>query len=335
MKELSFDELISFEALYKAHTVARCSKRQKWDVIAFENNLFSNLTKLEQSLKNGEYKVGNYKKFTIHEPKEREIEALGYPDRVVQHTICDNFLTPYYDRRLIYANCACRIGKGSHFARKLLKSYFVNFIKHHKKGYILKCDIKKYFANINHEQLYKIIDKIKDKKVVTLLKVIIESYNSDIGVGLPIGNQVSQIMGIVYLDKIDRLIKEQLRIKYYVRYMDDLILIHESKEYLKQCFEKINKVLSSLKLEFNKKTQFLRISQGVEFLGAKYVVKDNKVLQFIKKQSKKKFIKNKKNLAILKAHSLISKDYIKSSTAGIKGHTKGFNCHRLLPKIMP
>ncbi len=335
MKELSFDELTSFEALYKAHTVARCSKRQKWDVIAFENNLFSNLTNLEQSLKNGEYKVGNYKKFLIHEPKEREIEALGYTDRVVQHTICDNFLTPYYDRRLIYANCACRIGKGSHFARKLLKSYFVDFIKRFKKGYILKCDVKKYFANINHQELYKIIDKIKDKKVVALLKVIIESYNSDIGVGLPIGNQVSQIMGIVFLDKLDRLIKEQLRVKYYVRYMDDLILIHESKEYLKQCFEKINNVLSSLKLEFNKKTQFLRISQGVEFLGAKYIVKDNKVLQFIKKQSKKKFIKNKKNLERLKAHSLISSDYIKSSIAGIKGHTKGFNCHRLLPKIMP
>lgn len=335
MKEMSFDELTSFEMLYKAHKVARQSKRQKWDVITFENNLFSNLVNLEKSLKNGEYRVGKYKTFYIFEPKEREIEALGYKDRVVQHTLCDNFLTPYYDKRLIYANCACRLGKGSHFARQLLKRYFIDFIKHNQTGYILKCDIKKYFANIDHEQLCKLFEKIKDKKIVNLLKVIIASYNNDTKIGLPIGNQVSQIMGVVFLDKLDRVIKEKLRVKYYVRYMDDLILIHKSKQYLKQCFVEINNVLSELKLELNKKTQFLRISQGVEFLGARYIIKGKRVLQFIKKQSKKRFIKNKNTIELLKKRKLVSNDYIKSSIAGIKGHTNGFNCYRLLPHLLP
>ena len=335
MQPLDYNQLTSFEALYKAHKVARCGKRHKWDVINFESKLSENLVELESDLKSNTYKVGKYKTFKVYEPKERLIQALGYKDRIVQHTLSDNFLMPCYDKRLIYANCACRIGKGTFFARSLLKRYFIEFLKRHNSGYILKCDIHKYFPSIDHNELYKVIDKIKDKKIVNLLHVIIDSYNFDTGVGLPIGNQVSQIMGIVFLDKLDRVIKEKLRVKYYVRYMDDLIILHHDKQFLKDVLKEINNTLSTLKLKLNKKTQILTLSQGVEFLGAKFVVYGKKVIQRLKKQSKYKLIKNRKLYLTLHKKGVISNEYLLSARAGIKGHTKGFNCHRLLPKIMP
>lgn len=331
---ISFYELTSFENLYKAHKKARMSKRHKWDVINFESNLYLNLIELQKSLREGTYKVGKYKSFYVYEPKKREIQALGYVDRVVQHAICDNYLVPYYERRLIFSNCACRTNKGAHFARQLLKQYIIKFLKTHKNGYVLKCDIKKYFANLDHNVIQSMIDKYEDNNISKIVGDIISSYNAQNKKGVPIGNQVSQIMGIAYLDKIDRLIKEKLKIKYYVRYMDDLILVHEDKEYLKICFYTIEKELKKLKLIFNKKTQYLTLSNGFEFLGAKYISKNGKVLLLLKKQTKKKFIKNKKIIKLLFKKGKILNDYISSSYAGINGHVNGFNCYNFCKALL-
>ena len=128
LKPMNYYQLTNFENLLRAHKIARCSKRHKRDVIEFEQNLFDNLCELENELKTKTYRVGPYKTFYIYEPKKREIQALGYKDRIVQHTICDNFLTPYYKNKLIYANCACQEGKGSYFARKLRKQYIILYI---------------------------------------------------------------------------------------------------------------------------------------------------------------------------------------------------------------
>ena len=329
-KLLTYEELTSFEELYKSHKVARKCKRHKYATIEFENNLFTNLSKLENELKNGTYQVGKYKTFYIYEPKKREIQALGYKDRIVQHSLCDNFLIPYFDKRLIYANCACRIGKGTFFARKLLKKYYVEFYKKYKtNGYVLKCDIRKYFANIDHQVLKKLLDNIKDKKCVELLHIIIDSYHKNLGIGLPIGNQVSQIMGVVYLDKIDRLIKEKLHIKYYVRYMDDLVLISSCKQELKNCLCEIKNCLLSLKLELNNKTNITPLKQNLEFLGAIYHVGNNgKIYLRVKPKTKVRF----KRAYNLSRYANKNSHYKQMLIAGMKGHLKGFDIN--LQKIL-
>ncbi len=321
---LCFDELTSFEKLLNAHFVARAGKRHKRDVIEFENNLFSNLVVLESQLKNNTYKVGEYNTFYIFEPKKREIQALSYRDRIVQHTICDNYLTPFYKNRLIVCNCACQVGKGTNFARQKLKQFFIDFYKKHQKnGYILKCDVKKYFSNINHDILKQQYCRLKDERVKNLIYNIIDSYHSDTKKGLPIGNQVSQISGVVFLDKLDRLIKEKLRIKYYVRYMDDLILIHESKQYLFYCLEQMKKCLTQLDLQFNEKTNVFPIKNGVEFLGARYIVSTTgKVFLKVKKQSKQRQRGNVKTLLKLYKDKIIDENYLRNTLAGFYGNTK-------------
>ncbi len=190
------------------------------------------------------YKVGTYKQFKIYEPKERIIEALPYKDRVVLMALCSNIIEPKFERRLIYDNVACRKGKGTDFGIKRLEKFLHSYYKKFKtnQGYVLKCDVRKYFQNIDHTILFNKLKKEKfDEDEIWILKLIIDSKNQENGVGLPIGNQTSQWFGLYYLDEIDRLIKEKLRIKYYVRYMDDMILLHNDKEYLKYCKEKIEK----------------------------------------------------------------------------------------------
>ena len=137
-----YEKICDFENLYKAHKRARCCKRHKKDVILFEMNLAENLWKIKNSLESHTYKVSGYNKFMIFDPKEREIQALSYYDRIIQHVLCDEVLTPFFDKRLIYDNCACRIGKGTHFALKRLTQFFQqHYKKYGANGYILKCDI--------------------------------------------------------------------------------------------------------------------------------------------------------------------------------------------------
>ena len=149
---MNFNELFSFENLYNAHLKARRSKRNKKDVIEFELNLSGNLWDLYDTLKNGSYRVGGYHKFTIYEPKEREIQALQYRDRIVQHCLCDNYLYPLLTSRFIYDNGACQKGKGTDFALDRLSVFLRQYYKEHKsnEGYMLKADIHHYFPTEWH-----------------------------------------------------------------------------------------------------------------------------------------------------------------------------------------
>ena len=331
---LCFNELISLKNLYIAHKDSRKSKRHKFAVIDFEANLFSNLYVLHTKLFDQTYKITKYKTFYVYEPKKREIQALGYKDRIVQHTLCDNFLIPYYEKRLVFSNCACRLNKGSLFARNLLKKYLIQFYQKHKQnGFVLRCDIKKYFANIDHNVLKSQLEKLPDKKIQKLIFDIIDSYNFSTKKGLPIGNQVSQIMGVVYMDKLDKYIKQTLKIKYYVRYMDDLVLIHHDKTYLQFCLQKMTDVLQSLRLEFNEKTQISPLKNGISFLGGNFVCQNKKIIIKLKKQSKTRIIKNLKTLDYITKNNPNKQRYIQNSLAGISGHLNGFRCPLFIKKV--
>ncbi len=287
-----YEKIYDFQNLYKAHKIARRSKRTTREVIEFEMNLGENLIELSDALKNGTYKMQNYYSFNIYDPKYRVIHALHYRDRVVQHCLCDEVLAPTLDKKLIYDNSACRIGKGTHFAIGRVSAFLHKFYnKHGADGYFLKCDIRKFFDNIDHDILKQKLSKVvEDERVLMLLHQIIDSYEVTPGKGLPLGNQTSQWFAIYYLDGFDRLIKEKLQIKYYSRYMDDCVLIHQDKEYLKYCLEQMKKCADDLKLNFNEKTEIFPLKNGVDYLGWHiYLTDSGKVIRKLKQQTKYKY----------------------------------------------
>lgn len=332
-----YEKIYDFEHLYQAHKLARRGKGDKFEVIDFEMNLFENLCSLQEELYRKTYRIAGYHKFTIYDPKIRQIQALSYRDRIVQHSLCDNVLMPFFERHLIYDNSACRIGKGTHFSMNRLVKFLQNHYKQYgAKGYFLKCDIRKYFDSVYHMELKtRLHSKIKEEEVYWLLERIIGSYEKTPGRGLPMGNQTSQWFALFYLDPLDRLIKEKLKITYYTRYMDDCILIHPNKAYLKECLAKMTELIEGeLKLEFNEKTQIIPIKNGVEYLGFRFYLTDTgKVIKRLKTASKKRFKRRLKKFQKDYRENKVEFKTISQSIASYKGHLKHGHTYKLKKKI--
>ena len=291
---MNYDEIFTFDNLLKAHYKSRKNKRHKKEVIIFEENLLINIENLRRKLIKHQYQITSYNRFVIFEPKKRDVAALSYVDRIVQHCFCDNYLTPLLDKRLIYDNAACRKNKGTDFARDRVSSFLRYFYKKHRlNGYILRFDIHHYFEEINHNVLKGKIDKIvKDETLNTFCKMIVDSFNHSSGKGLPLGNQTSQAFALYYLDQIDRLIKEKYQIKYYSRYMDDGIIIHEDKGLLKQLLADMEEKLKDLKLTLNGKTTIVPLKNKFSYLGINYQLFSNgKVIRTISHCKKARIIR--------------------------------------------
>lgn len=335
-QKYSYDKIYTFENLYKAFRQSAKGKRHKKEVIDFELDLARNLWRLHEELKSGAYRISGYYQFRLYDPKIRNIQALHFRDRVVQHSLCDNVLREYFENRLIYDCAACRRGKGTHFAMRRLTEFFGKFYaKHGTDGYILKIDIRKYFDNIDHEVLKKRLSDFPDEKVRNLLLYIVDSQNQDTGKGLPLGNQTSQWFALYYLDPIDRLIKEKYRIKYYTRYMDDLVMIHEDKEYLKEVLTGLRDYAENvLKLEFNEKTQIFPISQGVDYLGWHFYLTDSgKVIKRLRRSNKRRFKRRMKAFAKKYSEDDITLEEIKRSLAAYNGHLKHGHTWKLKKRV--
>ena len=268
------DDIFTFENLYEAYKKCRQSKQHKNEVIRFEINLAHNLQKLVDTISKNTYKINGYKTFIITDPKKRNVEALSFKDRMVNKCLCDVALSKRIERKLIFDNCACREGKGTLFARnRLVKFLHDEFYRNNKSNdfYFLKVDIAKYFPSINHHVL---IWQLKDcgfskEELKFIWDIIKAGEYMNKKEGLPLGNQSSQWFALLYLNKVDRFIKEDLRIKGYIRYMDDMILLHNDKKYLQECLMKIRKICNSeLKLLLNEpKTQIGQVKNGIDFLG--------------------------------------------------------------------
>lgn len=288
-----WEKIIDFKSLYKAHRRARLSKRHKKEVVEFENNLSENLWKLHYELKYGTYKVGGYHSFMIYDPKEREIQAITYRDRIVQHSLCDNYLMPLLDKKLIYENVACRKKKGSSLTFFILRKCMTDYYKKHgQSGYFIKLDVKKYFNSIDHTVLKnKLKILISDEKILKLLFLIIDSYSFLPDRGLPMGNQSSQCFALLYLDGIDKFIKRSLKIEYYVRYMDDFILMVDSREFACFCLNEISKRIIDINIVLNQKSQIIPIKNGIDFLGWRFRFdKSGKIVQTLRQSTKKRIV---------------------------------------------
>lgn len=332
-----YEKIYDFQNLYKAHTVARRSKRNTREVIEFEMNLGENLTKLSNDIKNGDYEMRDYYSFAIYDPKYRIIHALHYRDRVVQHCLCDEVLAPTLDKKLIYDNAACRIGKGTHFAIGRVSKFLHDFYnKHGTNGYFLKCDIRKFFDNIDHGVLkQKLAKVIEDEEALKLLYRITDSFEVTPGKGLPLGNQTSQWFAIYYLDTLDRLIKEKLHIKYYSRYMDDCVLIHEDKEYLRYCLERMKQCANELKIDFNEKTEIFPLKNGVDYLGWHiYLTDTGKVIRKVKQQTKYKFKRKLKRFRSAYADGDVELKEINQVLSSYHAHLTYGHTYKLQNKIL-
>lgn len=258
----------------------KCKKNVMWkdSVAGFVKNGLKNCQQLHDELISGKYKIRPYSIFIIHEKKTRVISSTKMRDRVFQRSLCDNYLYDELTKGFIYDNCACLKERGTDFARNRLKCHMQRYFrKHGCNGYALKIDLHDFFGSTPHETAKKAVDKrVKDEWAKQMVYDIIDSFthiSPDRGIGL--GSQISQLVQLAVLDDIDHKIKEQLKIKYYVRYMDDFVLIHESKKYLEQCLENIKFDIEQLGLEINeKKTGIKPLKHGIKFLGFKFHLTD-------------------------------------------------------------
>jgi len=272
------EQIADKKNLYRAYSKALCGKRAKAEVMAYGRDVLKHIDKLGNQLLHEKWRIGDYHYFRIFDPKERLICAASFSERVLHHAIM-NICHPYFDKQLIEETYATRIGKGTYAAIERAR------VGARKYRYVVKLDVRKYFDSIDHQILKGLLRKLfKDGALLHLFDDIIDSYESQLGKGLPIGNLTSQYFANCYLSPIDHYIKEHLRVPIYVRYMDDILIFGNTKEEIKQKTEQIIMKMEEIKLKI-KPPLILRVEQGVPFLG--YRVYPHKLL--LSGRSKRRF----------------------------------------------
>ena len=231
--------------------------------------------------------LGPYNVFTIYEPKERRIVSQKMRDKIINHLISRHILYPALLPCLISTNVASRKNLGTNEGLRLAREFHRICKVKYKDYYILKCDISKFFASIDHDILKtKLKKRIKDKDSLQIVYSIIDSDEN----GLSIGNMTSQVLAIFYLNDMDHFIKETLKIKYYVRFQDDFLLFHPSKKYLKFCLTELKKFLGKEKLVLNRKTRIYKNTNNFIFLGRNKKSKYAKYRDVNRKLRKRKYL---------------------------------------------
>lgn len=267
------EKICTTKNVVKAYKKARKCKRYRPTVLKFETDRELNLIRVIADLRNVTYRAGTYFVFKVFEPKERLIMALPFYDRVIQHAIV-NIIEPIFEKRFVFHSYACRKDKGAHAASDTLSRWLYNLqIKQGKKIYAIKADIHHYFQSIDHEVLKQEVRRyISDKAVLKLLDHIID-HNGIYpdGVGIPVGNLTSQLFANVYLNILDHYIKHNLHVHYYIRYMDDFIILGEDPAELKELLQQINAFIEEhLHLHLNPKTTIIAAKNGVDFVGYRH-----------------------------------------------------------------
>ncbi|MFW0862004.1 MAG: reverse transcriptase domain-containing protein [Candidatus Komeilibacteria bacterium] len=270
-----FKRIISLENLFLAWDKFKADKQTKSDVQEFAFCLEKNIFQLHKDLKSGNYTHGSYTSFYIHDPKLRHIHKAEVRDRVFHHAVFQ-ILNPLFEPTFIATSFSCRVNKGTHkgveCVEKMLRVVSKNYTK---PCFVLKCDVKKFFDSVDHDILLNILGRtVKDDVVMRLMKEIVESFSSGRSTlfrwcGIPIGNLTSQLFANVYMNEFDHFVKHELKVKYYARYTDDFVIIHNDIKYLKGLISKINIFLhDNLRLALHPgKVSINKASRGVDFLG--------------------------------------------------------------------
>ena len=281
-----YSKIYSLKNLILAWRKARKGKTKKDYLIEFEADLRKNLLKLHEELKNQIYQTRPLITFILRDPKTRRISKSNFRDRIIHHALI-RIIEPIFNKSFIHDSCANQIGKGNLFAlgrfylfmRKVSRNGKNNrWLNNNQiEGYCLKADIKHYFEEVNHQILLEILKRrIKDEKVIWLIKIILNNLPAGSGgephfnsKGMPLGNLTSQFFANVYLNEFDYFVKHKLRAKYYIRYVDDFVILYNSKEQLKIWKAEIDKFLKEkLKLELHPdKSKIISLLKGINFVG--------------------------------------------------------------------
>lgn len=324
------EAMADYANVQKAYNKAKKCKRYRKDVLLFTKDKEDNLETVRNDILGLSYEPSEYRYFKVYEPKERQIMALPFYDRVVQHAI-NNVLEPIFNQRFIFHSYACRKTKGMHAASDTLQEWLYEWQKFHPDQplYAIKADIHHYFQSINHDVLKAEIRKvIKDAGALVLIDRIID-HNGQMpdGVGIPVGNLTSQLFANIYLNKLDQYIKHTLGAKYYMRYMDDFILLSPDKEQLRRWLEDIERFLrDELKLELNPKTTILAAKNGIDFVGYKHRATHRKVRPDSVKRIKKTIKKYESGK--------ITKEQLQKSIASWTGHAGHADSYNLQKKVI-
>lgn len=320
---------ITFSKLLLAHNRAKKGKRFREEVIRFEMNLEENLMTIGKELLLGTYKFGDFREFTIYEPKERKIKVLPYRDRIVHQLYVEECLKPIFVKDFISDSYACIKERGVQQAVNKLKKYMRRMKYKNDSYYILKCDIKKFFYNVDHDLLYEVLKRrIKDKDFLEFSKKII--YCNDERCGIPIGNYTSQYFANIYLNVLDKYVKERLKIECYVRYMDDFVILLKSKQECRDVKNKLKNFLKEMKLELNPKTNYFKNEQGVNFCGYK-LYEDKTLLRGKNKTRLKRWFKKMQKMY---ANDTITIEEINRKIPSIRGHLLHCNSFRMYEKMI-
>ena len=307
-----YPAICTIENLHLADAMARKHKKGQREIAEFDKDRAAKLEELRLKLVNSEYKTSKYQLFKIYEPKERDISKLPYyPDRIVHHAVM-NELERHFVACFTADSYSCIKGKGVHKMLSDMKKVLRN-----EAGtkYCLKMDIQKFYPNVDHDILKQLLRrKFKDNDLLWLLDEIIESAP-----GIPIGNYLSQYFANYYLTGFDHWLKEQKQVKYYFRYKDDMVILHENKQYLHELLSEIQEYLRvKLKLELKGNFQVFPVSaRGIDVLGYVAFHKHVRVRKRIKKTCARRIKRNKNRMNI----------------ASYKGWFKHGNCRHLEKKL--
>ena len=347
----------------------RVNTKNKYKIKRFKDFYSINISRVKKTFENENYVGGVYNIFLIQEPKYRIIMSQNIYDKLINHVVATKFLLPVLDRCLIETNIATRLNKGTHFGIKLIKKYLNNLkgetiyaLKYDISKYFYNIDhdilmyllykkfkdkrvldiLSKIIDSTDKDYVNRTIEKLKNMEIERIKGLCISEKEKKIkikeieqiplyekGKGLPIGNMTSQILAIFYLNELDHFIKEKLGCKYYIRYMDDGVILSNDKEYLKYCLNKIEKIVKKYKLSLNKKTKIINVSkEGLDFLGFRFYIINNKVILKVRKLTKKNF-KRKMKLAF---NGKIPLERGLKIISSYRGHLKWGNCYNLMKR---
>jgi len=266
-----YQDIISLENLLQAWNEFKNGKRSRKDVQQFEQNLMSNIISLHKELTAKNYRHSSYEAFGVADPKPRSIHKAEVRDRLLHHAIYRK-LYPFFDKKFISDSYSCRIGKGTHKAMDRFTLFGGKVSKNHTQTtWVLKCDIRKFFASIDQTILLKILERyITDQDIIWLLSEIVHSFHSTkTNIGLPLGNLTSQLLVNIYMNEFDQWMKHKMKAEYYIRYADDFVILSEDKDWLLELTPRVADFLEEkLHLTLHPKKVFLKtFASGIDFLG--------------------------------------------------------------------
>ena len=333
-----YSQLCCYDNLLYAFQKAKKRKSKKPYVAAFEKNLSEELQMLQRELDLQIYRPQPLQKFIIRDPKTRTIHASHFRDRVVYHALV-NILGPIFENLFIYDSYASRKGKGAHkaiqrfdaFKRKISQNGKLvkeAYDSNHVIGFVFKADIKHYFDTVDHNILLEIIKrKICDNKVIWLIKQILNNFETPIqGKGMPLGNLTSQFFANVYLNDLDNFVKHDLKARYYIRYVDDFVILHHDRKILELYKERIHRYLKTLQLKLHPdKSKIIPLRDGVTFLGYRIFYRH----KLLRKNNLRKFQDVWQKKLALYQQGLLSREKLLGSLQGWFGYAQWADTYNL------